>query len=224
MCVCVCLWDPVATGARVLTGSFVTTLTGCVRQYRGNCHLKNERNLCPYKDEGTAGRQTKIDMTSPSYLQLCHFDELTFLISRRWICVCRKPKLWHCENISQTSSLYLRIALQEISPHTESEVMTHERSVPVQNHNLNTPLLQPCTTLLHFFHWKKWKWQMCDKSDHIIHVFVYLNICWGHREINNVWLMKQIQLQMIMIIIVIITIIIISDLIICVLQICCNSI
>lgn len=91
--------------------------------------------------EGEADRQTKIDMTSHSYFQLCHFDQLTFLFSDVESLSERKPKLWHSENISQTSSVYFRIMLQEISPHTESEVMTHERSVPVQYRNLNTPLL-----------------------------------------------------------------------------------
>lgn len=48
--------------------------------------MGNERNLCfltkrETDKEGEADRQTKIDVTSRSYFQLCHFDQLTVLFS-----------------------------------------------------------------------------------------------------------------------------------------------
>lgn len=43
--------------------------------------------------EGEADRQTKIDMTSHSYFQLCHFDHLTFLFSDVEPVSERKPNL-----------------------------------------------------------------------------------------------------------------------------------
>lgn len=132
-----------------------------------------EESVFPHKNretgkEGEAGRQTgtKIDVTSRSYFQLGRFDQLTFLFSDVESLVCRKPRLWHCENISQTLSMYFRVVLQEISPRTKSEVMTHKRPVPVKSHNMNATLLEPYTKtiLVHFFSLPTKKWQMKCES------------------------------------------------------------
>lgn len=143
-----------------------------------------EESVFPYKKRDRQrgrGRQTDKDRRDLAFI----FSALSFwsvdsFIFRCWICVWgRKLKLWHSKSISQTASVYFRIMLQEISPHTESEVMTHKRSVPVQYRNLNTPLLQPGTNKGCFIFPagknENDRWIMCDKcggSWLIIHLFI----------------------------------------------------
>ena len=110
------------------------------------------------------GRQTKIDLTSHSYFR--SFDSYIF---RSCIRVCGNPKLWHSENISQTSKIYFRIILQEISPHTASEVMTHQRVQCQSRTAIWTQTLcsraqrQRCCIFFFSSGQKREWWMLCDE-------------------------------------------------------------
>lgn len=83
---------------------------------------------------------------------LIHIFSSVILISWRFYFQTSDPRLrarsWNCDILKafpRRESVYFRIKLQEISPRAESEVMTQWKSVPVQYHNTNTPLLWPYT-------------------------------------------------------------------------------